>query len=145
MPSVCLCVPPLIVARQRLGRHVPVATNTRNNSRIPGGAVFYTVRVVWKESLWVCLCMPPSLLGNGTVNTLLRQRRIVRGVVSCAVCVVSKVSLWAFLRIFLSLLGNGPVNTFLLQRTIFGGVVFYAVRVVSNENWRLVLARASCC
>jgi hypothetical protein len=42
---VCTYIPP-IVARQRLGRHVPVATNTRNNRIIVGGVVFYMVRVV---------------------------------------------------------------------------------------------------
>jgi hypothetical protein len=53
--SVCLYVYPLIVARQRLGRHVPAAMNTRNNRRIVGGIIFYTVRVVIKEILWVCM------------------------------------------------------------------------------------------
>jgi hypothetical protein len=38
----------LIVAKQRLGRHVPVATNTRNNRRAHR----------LKESLWVCQCIP---------------------------------------------------------------------------------------
>jgi hypothetical protein len=58
--SVCLYVYPPIVARQRLGRHVPVAVNTLNNRRIVGGVVFYAARVVSKESLWVCLCIPLS-------------------------------------------------------------------------------------
>jgi hypothetical protein len=39
-----------IVARQRLGRHVPVATITSNNRSIVESAVFYTVRVISKES-----------------------------------------------------------------------------------------------
>jgi hypothetical protein len=54
------CVSQRIVARQLLGRHVPVATNTCNNRRIVG-IVFYTVRLVSKDSLWVCLCVPLSL------------------------------------------------------------------------------------
>lgn len=37
--SVCICVPP-IVARQKLGRHVSVATDTRNNRRNIGDVVF---------------------------------------------------------------------------------------------------------
>jgi hypothetical protein len=36
--SLCVCIPP-IVARQRLGKHVTVATNTRNVRRILGHAV----------------------------------------------------------------------------------------------------------
>jgi hypothetical protein len=85
----CLCIP-TIIARQRLGRHIPVAMNTRNNRIIVGGIVFYTVRVVSKESLRVCLWIILWLLGNGSVNTSPRQRRIVGGVVFYAVCVVSK-------------------------------------------------------
>jgi hypothetical protein len=47
-PSVCVlvCASLLIVARQRLGRHIPEATNKRNNRRIVGGFVFCTVRVL---------------------------------------------------------------------------------------------------
>jgi hypothetical protein len=89
---VCLCVYPLIVARQRLGKHVPAAKNTRNNRIIVGGVVFCTVRIVSNESLWVCLCIPLSLLGNGSVNTFPLQRRIVEAVVFRAVRVVSRES-----------------------------------------------------
>jgi hypothetical protein len=42
------------IARQRLGKHVPVAANTRSSGRIVGLIVFYMVRVVSNESLWVC-------------------------------------------------------------------------------------------
>jgi hypothetical protein len=83
---------PSIVARQRLGRHVPAATNTHNNRIIARTVVFYTVRVVSKESLWVCLCIPLSLLDNGSINTFPRQRKIVGGVIFYAVRVVSKES-----------------------------------------------------
>jgi hypothetical protein len=69
-----------------------VARNTRNNRRNVGGIVFCTARVVSKESLWVCLCIPLSLLGNGSVNTFPRQRKIVGGFVFYAVRVVSKES-----------------------------------------------------
>jgi hypothetical protein len=82
----------LIVARQRFSKHVPAATNTRNKRRIVGCVVFYAVHVVSKESLRVCLCIPLSLLGNGSINTFPRQRGIVGGIVFYAVRVVSKES-----------------------------------------------------
>jgi hypothetical protein len=62
----------MYVGRQRLDKHVPPTTNARNNGRICG-LVFNTVRVVSKESLWVCV----SLLDNGLVYTFPRQRGIV--------------------------------------------------------------------
>jgi hypothetical protein len=43
-------------ARQRLGKHVPAANNTRNNKTISGRVIFYAVRVLSKVSLSVCLC-----------------------------------------------------------------------------------------
>jgi hypothetical protein len=86
--SVCLCVFPCIVASQRLGWHVPVATNTCNNRRIVGGVISYTVRVISKQSL----CIPLSLLSNGSANTFPRQRRILGGVIFHTVRVVSKES-----------------------------------------------------
>jgi hypothetical protein len=85
LPSVCVsvCVSvlsllgkgsvkciPLFVAGQRLGNHVPVATKRRNNRRIAVGVC-----------LWVCLCSHLLLLGNNSVKTFPRQRRIVGGVV----------------------------------------------------------------
>jgi hypothetical protein len=54
-PRVSVCVPS-IVARQRLGKHVSVETTTRNNRRIVERVIFYAIRVLSKESLWVCLC-----------------------------------------------------------------------------------------
>jgi hypothetical protein len=75
-------------ARQRLGKHVPAATNTCNNRKIVG-----------RVCLWVYLCIPLRLLGNNSVKKFPRQRRIVRrqrrivwGVVFCTVRVVSKES-----------------------------------------------------
>jgi hypothetical protein len=96
-----VCVFPLVVARQRLDRHILVATNTRNNS-ISGSVVFYTVRVVSKESLLplflsFSVCIPLSSLANCLVNTLPRQRGLVGGVVFYAVRVVSKESRWLVL------------------------------------------------
>jgi hypothetical protein len=59
-----------IVASQRLGKHVPAATDTRNKRRNVGRVVFCTVRVVSKR---VCgsLCIFPYFP---------RPRRIVGGV-----------------------------------------------------------------
>jgi hypothetical protein len=106
LPSVCvsLCVTLLSLqgngsvkcltpfgARQRLGKHVPAATNTRNNRGTIGGVIFCAVRALSKGSLWVCLCIPLSLLGNNSVM-FPRQRRIDGGVVFYAVCVVSNES-----------------------------------------------------
>jgi hypothetical protein len=69
------CIPPF-VARQRLGKHVSAAPNTRNNR---------TVGLVY---LWVSLCIPLSLRGNNSVKTFPRQRRIFGGVVFYAFRVV---------------------------------------------------------
>jgi hypothetical protein len=107
LPSVCVsvrvsflsllgddsvkCIPPFGI-RQRLGKHVPPATNTRNDRRIIGRVIFYAIPILSKESLWVCLCIPLSLLGKNSVRTFPRQRRIVGGVVFYAACVVSKKS-----------------------------------------------------
>jgi hypothetical protein len=63
--------------------------NTLNNRRIVGCVILYAVRVLSKKSLWMCLCIPLSLLGNNSVNTLPRQRRIFGGVVFYAFRVVS--------------------------------------------------------
>jgi hypothetical protein len=75
LQCVSICVFPLYL----LGIGSVAATNARN--RIVWGVVFCMVSVVSKESLWVCLHIPESLLGNCSVNTFLRQRRIVGGVV----------------------------------------------------------------
>jgi hypothetical protein len=77
-----MCIPN-IIARQWLGKHILAATNTGKNGR-------NVECVVSKESLWVCLGIPLSLLGNGSVNMFPQQRRILGGVVLYAVCVVSK-------------------------------------------------------
>jgi hypothetical protein len=78
-------------ARQRLGKQVPSATNIRNN-RIVGPVLFYAVRVLSKESVWVSLCLPLSLLGKNSVKTFPPERRIIGAVVFYAVLVVSKES-----------------------------------------------------
>jgi hypothetical protein len=72
-----MCIPP-IVARQRLSKHVPAATNTCIN-RIVGSVIFYAVRVLWKDSLGSVYPLP--WLGNNSVKTFPRQRRRAGGVV----------------------------------------------------------------
>jgi hypothetical protein len=84
-----------------------------------------------------------SLLGSNSINTFLRQSRIVGGAVFYAVRVVSDESLWVCLCILLSLLDTSSVYTVLRQRKILGGVS-YSVRVVSKDSRRLVLSRISC-
>jgi hypothetical protein len=84
IPSISLCVYMCIlpiVARQRLGKHVPSATSTCNNTRIIERIIFCAVRFLSKESLLVSLCIPVLLLGNNSVNKFPRQRTIVGGVV----------------------------------------------------------------
>jgi hypothetical protein len=51
--SVCLCDPhnssgpeETDVTRQRLGKHIPVVMNTRNNTRTITRSVLYAVRVI---------------------------------------------------------------------------------------------------
>lgn len=61
---------------QRLGKHVLTAKNTRNNRRIFGRVIFFAVHVLSKESPWVCLCTPLSLLGNSSAKTFPLQRNI---------------------------------------------------------------------
>jgi hypothetical protein len=66
------------------------ATNTCSSRGIIGRVIFYAVRVLSKENLWVCLCIPLSLVGNNSVKTFPRQRRIAGSFVFCAVHVGSK-------------------------------------------------------
>jgi hypothetical protein len=74
-----LCIP-RIVTTQRLGKHIPAAMNTWNNRTIFG-----------RVCLWLCLCIPLSLIGN-SVKTFPWQWRIVGGVVFCVLRDVSKES-----------------------------------------------------
>jgi hypothetical protein len=89
--SLVKCIPPFS-PRQRLGEHVPVATNTWDNIRIVGCVIFYAAHVLSKKSLWICLCSPLSLLGNSWVKTFPQQWGIVWGIVFYAIHVVSKAS-----------------------------------------------------
>jgi hypothetical protein len=69
------------VATQRLGKHVPAAMNIRNNRRVAG-----------RVCLWLCLCIPLSLLCNNSVKTFSRRKITVGGAVFYAARVVSKES-----------------------------------------------------
>jgi hypothetical protein len=51
---VCIC----IVARKRLGKHVPAGTNMPENRKIVVRIVIFAACVVSNESLWVCLRIP---------------------------------------------------------------------------------------
>jgi hypothetical protein len=90
--SVCLYVyPPPLFGSCSVRNHRGTKC-TPNNRRMFGRVVLYLVRVLSKESLWVCLCIPLSLQGNGSVNMFSQQRRIVGGVVFCAFLVLSNGS-----------------------------------------------------
>jgi hypothetical protein len=82
------CIPHL-VRRQRLGKHVPVATNTRNN-RIVVLVILCALRVLSQGSLWICIPLP--LLGNNSLKTFSLQRRNFGGVVFYAIRAVSEES-----------------------------------------------------
>jgi hypothetical protein len=134
-----LCVPRIVV-RQRLGKHVLAATNAKTTKE--GFLDTFSVRSL-SDQRKVCVHNPLPLLGNGSVNTFLRQvirknRRILGRVVFCAVLVVSKES--PFMSSPVSLFGNGSVKTFLWQRIQnknkrrIVGHIFCSVRVVSKES-----------
>jgi hypothetical protein len=70
-----------IVARQRLGKHVPAATNIRIN-RI----------IIWTRVSTGLSMYPLTLLGRDFVETLPRQGRIIGEALFYTVRVVSKES-----------------------------------------------------
>jgi hypothetical protein len=67
--SVCLYV--YAPYRQRLGSHVPVAKNTRNNGRIVGGVVFYAASVLSKESRRLVLPGNSCLFSGSVLHAFL--------------------------------------------------------------------------
>jgi hypothetical protein len=82
---VCVFVP--IVAKQRLREHVPTATN---KSKITvEGVLFYAVPFISKRSRFV-MYISLSLLGNGWVHTIPRQRGTVSVVVFYAIPVYQR-------------------------------------------------------
>jgi hypothetical protein len=75
LPSFCLCVySPLSFLGNGLARTWLQNECTCNNRRLVEYIVLYVVRVVPKESLWVCVCITLLLLGSGSVNTFLWQQ-----------------------------------------------------------------------
>jgi hypothetical protein len=130
MLSVCLWMSPI-------NFWMPESSFVKLGMALELNSVTYFVNPCHQSvSLWVSLL---SLLGNGSVNTLSRQR-----IHSTIEKIIWPVCLWACMWISLSLLGNNSVETYQRQRRIVGGVVFYTVRVVSKESRRLVLSRISC-
>jgi hypothetical protein len=94
-PSVCvsLCVSHLSLLGNGLGTCLSsrcLIKNISNDRRIVGRVVFCAAHIVSKERMWVCLCIPLSLLDNRSVNTFPRQWRIVEGVIFYAVPVALK-------------------------------------------------------
>jgi hypothetical protein len=74
--------------RQQLSKHVPMAVSTRSNRRIVGHVISCVVSFLSKQSLWVCLCISLSLVGNSSVKIFPWQWRIVGSVVFYAVHVI---------------------------------------------------------
>jgi hypothetical protein len=94
----------------------------------------------------ICMCIPPSLLGNGSIDTFPWQQihATIEEFLEASFSIRSvsyQRRVCGCLCIPLPLLGNGSVNTFLRQRRIVGDIFFYAVRVLSKESRRLVLTR----
>jgi hypothetical protein len=92
MTPISLCVCMCILSSKGSVKRYRGNEYARKNGRIVGRIVFFAVRVVSKESLWVCVCIPLKLLGNGSVKTFPRQRRIVGGAVCYVVHFLSKGS-----------------------------------------------------
>jgi hypothetical protein len=100
--SVCLYVYPSSVCKTTTSsnislfrcyvlarKHVPAATNTRNNNRIVRRFILYAIRVLSQECMSVCLYIPLSLLGNISVNIFPLQKRIVGAAIFYAVRLAS--------------------------------------------------------
>jgi hypothetical protein len=81
------CVPVCVSLLSLLSNDL---ANTFPRQRIVGSIIFYVVLVVLKESLWVCLCIPISLLGNVSVKSFPLRRRIFGGIAFYVARVVSK-------------------------------------------------------
>jgi hypothetical protein len=85
------CIPPF-GARQRLGKHVP-AQRIHTTIEELLDASFSVLSVSYQRRVCGSVFVSPlSLLGNNSVKTFPRQRRIVGGVVFCAVRIVAKES-----------------------------------------------------
>jgi hypothetical protein len=69
-------------ARQRLDKHVPATTNTRNNRRIVGRFIFFAVRILSKESRRSVLPRT-SCLGFGVLTAVSMDSTVCRYVKLC--------------------------------------------------------------
>jgi hypothetical protein len=99
-------------------------------------------------SLCVCMCIPPLLLGNSSIDTFPWQW--IHATIEnwrhhflCGLCHIKGepvgLSVYPLL-----LLGNSSVNTFPWQKRIVGGIIFHVVLVISKESRQLVLTRTYC-
>jgi hypothetical protein len=82
---VCLYVYPTIVARQWPLNTFPLQ-RIHATEEIIGYGLFYTIRIVSKESLWVWLRIPLLLLGNGSVNIPAVMKNYWRSHFLCGPC-----------------------------------------------------------
>jgi hypothetical protein len=84
---IFLPYPSSIVAREWLGKHIPMAPNTTMEEMLD--ALFSLWSVSYKSRVRVSV-YPLSLLCNGLVNTFLWQQRTVGGIIFYVVRVISK-------------------------------------------------------
>jgi hypothetical protein len=91
LPSVCVSV--CMALLPLLGKgSVKCVPSFISRQHVPAQRIHATIEEIFgRVCLWVCLCIPLSLLGNNSVKTFPRRRRI-GGIVFCAVHVVSKES-----------------------------------------------------
>jgi hypothetical protein len=100
----------------------------------------------WANPNGVFHKFPPSLVGNGSANTFLRQR--IHATIEELLGASFSMRFVSYQRTACvcnpqSLLGNGSVNTVSQQLRILGSVVLYAVHVVWKESRRSVLPKTS--
>jgi hypothetical protein len=132
IPLISLCVS-LCNPLSLLGKHVPTATNIRNNRSIVGHVVLSTISVASKTicgSVYVFLILVhvqskrwsegPRAVGQSNIvmNSVARANR--------------DLMYWTRFCIPLSLLLNGSVNTFPRQEDIFEAS--FSVRFVSSQR-----------
>jgi hypothetical protein len=90
LSSVSVSVSPCIVARQRFGKHVATATNTRYVKRTVGSVIFYAVRVHTKGESVGHFMYPPADARQRLGKHVPAAKGVVGGVISYAVSIVWK-------------------------------------------------------
>jgi hypothetical protein len=93
------CIP-YLVARQRVGKHVPAAMNTGSIRGIVGQDISSDVRALLKASMWLRM-QSPVIASYGLIKTFPWQRIFVTGVDFCVVRVVPNESRQLFPKHFL--------------------------------------------